>query len=215
MSKYKIPKWIEEGPMDLEYKTLKMMARVKHLRQSLIRGGLMKVLIEVDDTLDYLYRYDAQQVTRVKPHEYEVMGLQWEDLEMVFTTEEELETNSNLLVLNSNDQMLFDKSVLKAKANEEVSLLLNHTGKIGKEFMGHNFVLLKNNVDVDDFAQAAMLAKENEYIPDGDDTIAYTSMIGGGESDQISFTVNNPGTYVFLCTFPGHYQIMRGEFIVE
>lgn len=111
--------------------------------------------------------------------------------------------------------MLFDKSVLKAKAGEEVNLLLNHTGQIGKEFMGHNFVLLKNGVDVDDFAQAAMLAKESEYIPAGDDTIAYTSMIGGGESDQISFTVDEPGTYVFLCTFPGHYQIMRGEFIVE
>ena len=129
--------------------------------------------------------------------------------------EEKTETNSNQLVLNSNDQMLFDKSVLKAKAGEEVNLLLNHTGQIGKEFMGHNFVLLKNGVDVDDFAQAAMLAKESEYIPAGDDTIAYTSMIGGGESDQISFTVDEPGTYVFLCTFPGHYQIMRGEFIVE
>jgi azurin len=129
--------------------------------------------------------------------------------------EEKTETNSNLLVLNSNDQMLFDKSVLKAKAGEEVNLLLNHTGQIGKEFMGHNFVLLKNGVDVDDFAQAAMLAKESEYIPAGDDTIAYTSMIGGGESDQISFTVDEAGTYVFLCTFPGHYQIMRGEFIVE
>ena len=43
-----------------------------------------------------------------------------------------------------------------------------------------------------------MLAKESEYIPAGDDTIAYTSMIGGGESDQIS-TVDQPGTYVFLC----------------
>ena len=129
--------------------------------------------------------------------------------------EEVEKTDENVLILNSNDQMLFDKSVLKAKAGEEVNLLLNHTGQIGKEFMGHNFVLLKNGVDVDDFAQAAMLAKESEYIPAGDDTIAYTSMIGGGESDQISFTVDQPGTYVFLCTFPGHYQIMRGEFIVE
>jgi len=96
MSKYKIPDWIEEGPMDLEYKTLKMLARVKRLRQTLIRGGLQKVLLEVDDTLDYLYRYDAQQVTKVKPQEYEIMGLQWEDLEMVFTTAEELETNEIL-----------------------------------------------------------------------------------------------------------------------
>ena len=45
MSKYKIPDWIEEGPMDLEYKTLKMLARVKRLRQILIRGGLQKVLL--------------------------------------------------------------------------------------------------------------------------------------------------------------------------
>ena len=96
MSKYKIPDWIEEGPMDLEYKTLKMLARVKELKMRLLRGHLMRVLVEVDDTLDYLYRYDAQQVTSVKPAEYEVMGLQWEDLEMVFTTAEELETNAIL-----------------------------------------------------------------------------------------------------------------------
>ena len=57
MSKYKIPVWIEEGPMDLEYKTLKMMARVKHLQQTLLLGGLQKVLLEVDDTLDYPVSY--------------------------------------------------------------------------------------------------------------------------------------------------------------
>ena len=123
--------------------------------------------------------------------------------------------SSDALILNSNDQMLFDKSLLKANAGEEITLVLNHTGKIAKEFMGHNFVLLKNDTDVDDFAQRAMLAKDNQYIPEGDETIAYTSMIGGGESDKITFTVDEPGTYVFLCTFPGHYQIMRGEFIVE
>ena len=128
--------------------------------------------------------------------------------------EEKTETNSNLLVLNSNDQMLFDKSVLKAKAGEEVNLLLNHTGQIGKEFMGHNFVLLKNGVDVDDFAQAAMLAKENEYIPDGDETVVYTKLIGGGESDTITFTAPERGSYVYICTFPGHYGLMRGKFIV-
>ena len=122
---------------------------------------------------------------------------------------------SNNVILNSNDQMLFDKSLLKANAGEEITLVLNHTGKIAKEFMGHNFVLLKNDTDVDDFAQRAMLAKDNQYIPEGDETIAYTSMIGGGESDKITFTVDEPGTYVYICTFPGHYQIMRGDFIVE
>lgn len=96
MNKYKVPEWIEEGPMDLEYKTLKMLAKVKELKRDLINGKLMNVLWEVDDTLDYLYRYDAQQITRPQPHEYEIMGLQWEDLELVFTTEDELETNAVL-----------------------------------------------------------------------------------------------------------------------
>tara|TARA_R110002074_G_scaffold8164_2_gene34137 strand:- start:1606 stop:2310 length:705 start_codon:yes stop_codon:yes gene_type:complete len=117
MSKYKIPKWIEEGPMDLEYKTLKMMARIKDLNKELLSGGLLKVLYEVDDVLDYLYRYDAQQITKVQPSEYEVMGLQWEDLELVFTTEEELETNIvfDKLVEDSIDKF----ESLHAKCREE------------------------------------------------------------------------------------------------
>ena len=96
MNRYKIPKWIDEGPMDLEYKQLRMLARVKELQHELNQGKLMDVLYEVDETLDYLYRYDAQQITKTEPHEYEVMGLQWADLELVFTTEEDLETNDIL-----------------------------------------------------------------------------------------------------------------------
>ena len=43
--------------------------------------------------------------------------------------------------------------------------------------MGHNFVLLKKETDLNDFAQRAMLARENEYIPDGDETIVYTKLL--------------------------------------
>ena len=123
--------------------------------------------------------------------------------------------SANDVTINSNDQMLFDRSVIKVKSGEPVNLTLYHTGKISKEFMGHNFVLLKEGTDVDDFAQRAMVAKDTDYIPEGDETYAYTKMIGGGESDSITFDSPEPGTYVFLCTFPGHYQIMRGDFIVE
>ena len=102
MGNIKIPEWIEEGPMDLEYKTYRMMSRIKELERTLASGLLMDVLWEVDDTLDYLYRYDAQQLTRTQPNEYEVMGLHWEDLEMVFSTQEELQTNEVLDTLVNN-----------------------------------------------------------------------------------------------------------------
>ena len=45
--------------------------------------------------------------------------------------------------------------------------------------------------------------------------LAYTKMLGGGESDTITFDAPEPGTYIFICSFPGHYQLMMGEFIVS
>ena len=125
------------------------------------------------------------------------------------------QVSSDVLILNSNDQMLFDKSLLKANAGEEITLVLNHTGKIAKEFMGHNFVLLKNDTDVDDFAQRAMLAKDNQYIPEGDEMIAYTTLIGGGETTSVTFEAPSTGIYTFICTFPAHYQLMKGQLIVK
>ena len=98
-------------------------------------------------------------------------------------------TEQTIIVLNSNDLMLFDKTSLSAKAGKNIKLTLNHTGKIGKEFMGHNFVLLKKDIDVDDFAMLALDFKENEYIPKNNDFIVHTGMLGGGESETINFII--------------------------
>ena len=119
------------------------------------------------------------------------------------------------LVINSNDIMQFDKSTLTARPGQKVNLTLNHTGRGNKMMMGHNFVLLKSGVNVDEFAGRAVDAKDNEYIPDGDDMIAYTKLIGGGESVTISFDAPSTGIYTFICTFPAHYQLMQGQLIVK
>ena len=98
------------------------------------------------------------------------------------TPTEQTTSSSNEVVINSNDQMLFDRSLINVKSGESITLTLNHTGKIAKEFMGHNFVLLKETTDVDDFAQRAMASKDSEYIPEGDETYAYTRMIEIGRA---------------------------------
>ena len=119
------------------------------------------------------------------------------------------------IVLNSFDTMVFDKKVIEVKSGKKILLTLNHKGKIGKEFMGHNFVLLKKGTDVDEFAKRAVKAKTSDYIPEGNETIAYTKMIGGGESTTINFQAPEPGIYVYICSFPGHYSLMKGKFIVK
>ena len=124
-------------------------------------------------------------------------------------------TSQATLTLEGNDQMRFDKTELKVAAGAEVTLTLTHVGSMAKEVMGHNFVLLKEGVSVESFAAKAARAKDNDYIPEGDEVIAHTKIIGGGESDTITFMAPAPGTYEFICSFPGHYGLMKGTFTVE
>ncbi|PCH75920.1 MAG: azurin [Flavobacteriaceae bacterium] len=119
------------------------------------------------------------------------------------------------LLLSSNDQMQYDKTILKVKEGARVVLTFKHTGTMPKKVMGHNFVLLKQGTDIPSFAQLAMQAADKEYIPESDAIIVHTKIIGGGESVTITFDAPAKGTYDYICSFPGHYSIMKGKFIVE
>ena len=123
--------------------------------------------------------------------------------------------NDFRVILNSFDNMIYDKNKIEVNSGKNIILTLNHKGKVSKEFMGHNFVLLKKGVNVDEYAKKAVLAKSNDYIPNSDEAIAYTKMLGGGESTTITFLAPEAGIYTYICTFPGHYMMMRGELIVK
>ncbi len=125
-----------------------------------------------------------------------------------------MDASVKTIVINANDQMRFDTNEIRVKAGEKVKLTLNHTGKLAKNVMGHNFVLLTLGTDIQKFSQAAMNAKASDYIPSSG-VIAHTKLIGGGESTTIEFTAPKKGTYNFICSFPGHYTMMKGKFIVE
>lgn len=122
--------------------------------------------------------------------------------------------DSTFLDLASNDQMRYDQEKLTAKAGTYIVLTLTHTGKLNKSVMGHNFVLLKEGTDVASFAAEAIKAAADGYVPKSDAIIANTEMIGGGESTTVRFPAPEKGTYQFICTFPGHYALMKGELII-
>lgn len=121
------------------------------------------------------------------------------------------------LEISGTDDMKFDKTELRAKAGQKVTLTLHHPGKLSKEAMGHNVVILKPGTDIAAFAAKAIGAKDNDYFPESEagSVIAHTKVIGGGESVTIEFTAPAAGTYPFICSFPGHYTFMKGDFIVE
>lgn len=128
-------------------------------------------------------------------------------------------SKARTIEITGNDMMKFDITEIEATAGESLIVSLKNIGKIPKAGMAHNFVLLKKGVDAQAFSMAAMMAGASEYIPVDrkDEIIAYTGMAGPGETVKIRFTVpEEPGTYVFVCTFPGHYLAgMKGVLTVK
>ncbi|SFT13311.1 plastocyanin/azurin family copper-binding protein [Sphingobacterium wenxiniae] len=123
---------------------------------------------------------------------------------------------SNTIAVEGNDQMKFDKELLRVKAGETVELTLKNVGSLPKESMGHNFVILKPGVDVPTFGSEAVAAVDNDYIPKSSlsSIVAHTKLLGPGEEDKITFTLEK-GVYPFLCSFPGHFGIMQGKIVAE
>lgn len=126
-------------------------------------------------------------------------------------------SNSVNIGLTGNDLMQFNKKEIRVKAGQEVTVTLRHIGKLELMVMGHNFVLLKQGVDLPTFANAAAeVGKDGDWIPNnGEDIIAHTNMIGGGQTASVTFTAPEAGSYDFLCSFSGHWATMKGKFIVE
>ena len=103
------------------------------------------------------------------------------------------------------------------KEGETVKVNFTNIGVMAKEVMGHNFVLLKQGVDAAAFAAKAAASKDNDYIPldSVDDIIVYSIMLGPGEKTVFEFKAPAPGTYKYICSFPGHFTTMQGNLIVR
>ena len=117
--------------------------------------------------------------------------------------------------IESNDAMQFNKATLAVPAScKQFKVVLKHVGKLPKAAMGHNWVLTKT-ADVQAVAADGIPAGvANQYVKAGDArVIAYTKVLGPGESDSVTFSVKKltaTDSYTFFCSFPGHSGIMKG-----
>ena len=115
--------------------------------------------------------------------------------------------------------MQFDLKTFEVNAGDKVKLTFKNIGKIPKIAMGHNLVVLKKGVSAIAFGQKAMGAGANatNALPESvkGDTIAATKLLGPAESETISFTAPEAGDYEYVCTFPGHFAMMRGVMKVK
>ena len=124
------------------------------------------------------------------------------------------------IVITGNDAMQFDLKKFDVSPGESVKLTLKNIGSIPKIAMGHNLVVLKKGVDALAFGQKVLASggSATNALPKSllGDVIAHTKLLGPGESETISFTApEKSGDYQYVCTFPGHFAMMRGVMEVK
>ena len=123
------------------------------------------------------------------------------------------------VTITGNDTMQFDLKSFEVESGQKIELTFKNIGKIPKIAMGHNLVILKKGVSAVAFGQKAMVAGANatNALPDSvkGETIVATKLLGPAESETINFTAPEAGDYEYVCTFPGHFAMMRGVMKVK
>lgn len=120
------------------------------------------------------------------------------------------------VTINGDDKMAFDTKEINIKSTcTDFTLTLKHTGTQAKAGMGHNVVITKAADKDAVLADGSAAGADKDYVkPDDARVIAATKLIGGGESDTITFPVSKltkGENYVFFCSFPGHIAMMNGK----
>jgi azurin len=128
-------------------------------------------------------------------------------------------TTGRAVEITANDTMKFSVTEIRATPGEALAVTLVNQGTMPKFSMGHNWVLLAADIDLNAFAGDAAMAAKTDYVPASykDRVVAATKLLGPKESDTIVFNApTKPGRYPFVCSFPGHFQVgMKGDLIVE
>ena len=114
------------------------------------------------------------------------------------------------------NKMEFAQKNLTVEAGQLVTLTFKNTAST--EAMKHNVIVLKGTGDdvIQRVGQAALQAgASKDYIPSHPAVLASTALAAPGETVKVTFVApTEPGTYSYICTFPGHYTVMQGTMTV-
>jgi len=108
-------------------------------------------------------------------------------------------------------KMLYNKEMLTVTAGKTVSLIFDNNDQ-----MAHNVVIVKSG-SLEKVGQAADKMAvaddgyERNFVPDMPEVLFATPLVPAGKTYQLNFTApSSAGDYPFICTFPGHWRMMKG-----
>lgn len=138
---------------------------------------------------------------------------------LLFITVGAFAQTAKVIEMKGTDQMRFSVENIEATPGQKITVKLTNDSKFPAAAMSHNFVLLKQSADAEAVDKASVTHRENDYIAPEmkDKIIAHTGLAGGGQTVQVTFNApKKPGKYIYICTFPGHFNAgMKGTITVK
>ncbi len=114
------------------------------------------------------------------------------------------------------ERMLFTVTEFTVKAGKPVKLTLENPTATP-----HNLVIVKPGMDEKVGMAGNLMAASPDglakhFVPDSPDVLFATKLLNPDTSETLRFIApTEPGEYPYICSFPGHWTIMRGVMKVE
>ncbi|WP_340102541.1 plastocyanin/azurin family copper-binding protein [Rhodohalobacter sp. 8-1] len=118
------------------------------------------------------------------------------------------------VVKSFGTDLSYDVTEIRAKAGSTITIRYENTSD-----MPHNIVFVNSRDDIQPVGVAGIRARDTGYVPMSDDMqeriFAYTDLAKPGTTVHVTLTVPDPGTYPYICSYPGHFTMMQGDLIAE
>ncbi|MEM7656961.1 MAG: plastocyanin/azurin family copper-binding protein [Bacteroidota bacterium] len=113
------------------------------------------------------------------------------------------------ITLGTEPGLKYDRTDMTVKAGSRIKWTF-----VNRDDMLHNLVLVqpgKANAIGEAALTLGLKGESMGYVPNSEQVLYHTGLVQPGGSETIYlYAPTTPGTYPFVCTFPGHSQLMRG-----
>ncbi len=140
-------------------------------------------------------------------------------LEKPNAAEKKFDRQKNLMSITITcipERLLFDRKKFTVKAGQPVKLTL-----MNPDATQHNLVFVEPGALEEVGMAGNEMAKDPSglskgFIPESSKILHHTSLLEPDTGEILRFKApEKPGVYPYLCTFPGHWIVMKGEMVVK
>jgi len=221
-------KWIEQfNPSAPEDAHHLLEALWLHQQHNVVNEGLLTVLLHSDEAharraaerVKYIWEIEGQLGEIVQfhhgshhggHHHGATMELSRDYMKQEPSPDPEMVGDTLVVHIHTlKEQMKYDRSEFAVGPGMKVQLVFSNP-----DAMDHNLLIVEPGAAAQVAMAAMMLGDEGidkEWIPESDKILVASSMLGVDQSETLEFTAPEVlGAYDYLCTYPGHWMLMRG-----